>query len=189
MADRNIPSNLVSRLRDLSNRLRDSGRYAADECDLAAASLIDEAIAALPAETTCSDPGWEMRNGSLTCKGCGKTASDVFALSEESDPCVSHLAMKEYEKALMAIRDYPLGAPGLKDSQIWADMLETAREALDGPASPEKAEARNCLAMTDEFGTQVCTLSEGHGGPHVWSGIPAVKTPADPHDDLPVEQS
>lgn len=44
-------SNLVSNLRDLSNRLRDSGRYAADECDLAGASLIDEAIAALTVET------------------------------------------------------------------------------------------------------------------------------------------
>lgn len=46
-----LPSNLVSKLRDLSNRLRDSGRYSADECDLAAASLIDEAIAALQDET------------------------------------------------------------------------------------------------------------------------------------------
>ena len=44
-------SNLVSRLRDLSNRLRDSGHYAADECDLAGASLIDDAIAALTVET------------------------------------------------------------------------------------------------------------------------------------------
>lgn len=46
-----MTAELVSRLRDLSNRLRDSGRYAADECDLAAASLIDEAIAALQPET------------------------------------------------------------------------------------------------------------------------------------------
>lgn len=49
-------SNLVSRLRDLSNRLRDSGRYSADECDLAGASLIDEAIAALHPETRDEAP-------------------------------------------------------------------------------------------------------------------------------------
>lgn len=35
---------MIEQLRDLSNRLRDSGRYSADECDLVAASLIDEAI-------------------------------------------------------------------------------------------------------------------------------------------------
>lgn len=34
---------MIDRLQDLSNRLRDSGRYAADECDLVAASLIDDA--------------------------------------------------------------------------------------------------------------------------------------------------
>jgi hypothetical protein len=58
-----LVSNVVSRLRDLSNRLRDSGRYAADECDLAAASLIDEAIAALSAETS-DEP-------SVMGSGCG----------------------------------------------------------------------------------------------------------------------
>jgi hypothetical protein len=45
---------VIDHLRDLSNRLRDSGRYTADDSDLAAATLIDDAIAALswqPIET------------------------------------------------------------------------------------------------------------------------------------------
>lgn len=45
------------------------------------------------------------------------------------------------------------------------------------PAVPAlKAAAHPCLAMTDEYGTQTCTLTDGHAGPHVWSGIPAPKT-------------
>jgi hypothetical protein len=47
-------NSLTDRLQGLSNRLRDSGRYTADDSDLVAASLIDEAIAALtwrPIET------------------------------------------------------------------------------------------------------------------------------------------
>jgi len=70
-------------------------------------------------------------------------AADINAVepSDESDPCVSHLAMKEYERALQWIRDYPLHQPGIKDSQIWADMLETAREALDGSAENRGGDA------------------------------------------------
>lgn len=33
---------------------------------------------------------------------------------------------------------------------------------------PEVAMAPRCLAMTDEYATQVCSLAEAHGGPHVW---------------------
>lgn len=41
-------SSLTDRLHDLANRLRDSGRYSADNSDVADATLIDEAIGALP---------------------------------------------------------------------------------------------------------------------------------------------
>jgi hypothetical protein len=40
-------SSLTDRLQNLSDRLRDSGRYTADSADIVDASLVDEAVAGL----------------------------------------------------------------------------------------------------------------------------------------------
>jgi predicted Fe-S protein YdhL (DUF1289 family) len=35
-----------------------------------------------PKTQPCSDPGWEMKDGKLTCRGCGKTAEEMFTIRE-----------------------------------------------------------------------------------------------------------
>jgi hypothetical protein len=39
--------------------------------------------AAPPPETPCSDPGWEWRNGSMYCKGCGVEVHELLRRSAE----------------------------------------------------------------------------------------------------------
>lgn len=34
-------------------------------------------------ETNCSDPGWEMSGGDLTCKGCGRKAREIFTAHDQ----------------------------------------------------------------------------------------------------------
>jgi hypothetical protein len=66
--------------------------------------------------------------------------------------------IERYYRALEDIRDYPLGQAGLKDSQIWADMLETARAALAGERDSEPvSSATNRIT---------CQLCYGQNGAH-----------------------
>jgi len=99
-----LTSNLVSKLRDLSNRLRDSGRYTADECDLASASLIDEAIAALTDETTCSG-GPDRRDDELL--RLRKQMGEIVVLLLQND----HDEVMEWARGVKL--HFPDGAPEL----------------------------------------------------------------------------
>lgn len=103
---------MIEKLRQLSNRLRDSGRYAADECDLAAASLIDEAIAALTAQIV-----WE---GKLFDVG-NIEARRGFAVEVDGQDClVGGLTMEEcrtvgallYQRVRVSITVSPLQPGG-----------------------------------------------------------------------------
>lgn len=51
--------------------------------------------------------------------------------------------------------------------QGWSESAATEFVKLIVEAAA-KRDSRKCLAMIDEFGTQVCSLPESHGGPHVW---------------------
>lgn len=157
-------------------------------------------------ETPCSDPGWEMRNGKLTCKGCGKTAEQVLArpttLGAGDDGSRDETTRKRPEPdddpASMEgshRREYD-GVP--TDGQL-LDQLQDAFYKADSGYVEQDVELRKALAVLlvrynraatrcgsglgyqGQFLTETqCTLLEGHAGPHQYASDPRqVKTAAD----------
>lgn len=70
----------VAEIERLRGRLDLIGRLSAHQPVVLAIQIAREALngdGGAP-ETNCSDPGWEMRGGDLTCKGCGRKAREIF---------------------------------------------------------------------------------------------------------------